>query len=806
MSIKIIKILLTLFSATSFAATSIQFNQIGYEKAGPKTAIFQIDGNSGSADSFTVFDKSNNSKFKGKAKAAVDGWNNKKYQILDFSQLESEGDYYIECGGAKSTQFTITDRILFEKTASSVVSFFNKMRSTDNDHAVPFFSDSNKTHDVYGGWYDATGDKGKYLSHLSYANYFNPQQIPFVVWSLLKSYELNSTRFSSMTPNIVSEAAWGADYLLRVLDPNGYFYITIFDGWGFQSRQICAWSNEEGNKSADHQAALREGGGMSIAALAKIARTGIHGDSSTSQYLAAAERAYKHLKEKNKDYVDDGKENIIDDYCGLLAAVELYLTTKSDNYLSDAESRARNLIKRNSTEGWFYSDDGSRPFNHASDEGLPIVALIEFLSTKSTLSDSVKTVIKNAVAWYVKNSMQESNPFNYPRQKVLSVSSSPNANIALNKTAKASQSESSPYNGPAAQAFDGDKNTRWASGSPYLDSSWIQIDLGNSYQISRVVLNWETACGKEYEIRTSLNGEDWTVAATVKNGSPGIKEISFSPVNGRYVRMQGISRSTSYGYSLFEFEVYGGTAEKGKIVEQYFIPHSNETGYWWQGENARLSSIATAMLMAAQIKDLLDQQVNTDAKRVAISSLDWILGKNPFGVCMLYGFGQTTYPSYESKNGFDNVIGGVCNGITAGVTNEEEVAWMPYSAGLDFWKNWRWIEQWLPHDAWYLLAIAQQSNLIDNPYSVKWKKNSLNRLSKVQIKVKNNSLSIKIPNAIKSDECRVEVVDLKGRTIQADYSFIAGNEITLKLRHFASGIYFVKVHENTEWQKFSVEF
>ena len=49
---------------------------------------------------------------------------------------------------------------------------------------------SDKKVDVHGGWYDASGDLSKYFSHLSFANYMNPQQIPMIVWNMFKGLDL----------------------------------------------------------------------------------------------------------------------------------------------------------------------------------------------------------------------------------------------------------------------------------------------------------------------------------------------------------------------------------------------------------------------------------------------------------------------------------------------------------------------------------------------------------------------------------------------------------------------------------------
>lgn len=788
------------------SAATIQVNQVGYERNGAKTAVYQCDESCSYITDFTVVDEAGTVAFSGKAASAVSLWNNRSFQVLDFSALEKAGKYTVVSGSLKSAVFSIGDNFLFEKTAPAVLGFFDSMRNTDNDHAIPFFADSSKTKDVYGGWNDATGDRGKYLSHLSYANYFNPQQIPMVVWALEKTYELDKSHLTGSTPDVKKLISWGADYLLRVLDPQDFFYITVFDGWGSQSRQICAWRDSEGKKTAEHQAGMREGAGISIAALARAARMEISGDSSSEQYLAAAERAYAHVKANNLKYIDDGKENMLDDYCGLMASTELYLATKKESYLTDAEASVEKIASRQTEEGWFWADDAkTRPFYHAADEGLPIVALVEFLNT-GTNSDAAKSTIKKAVEWYLKTSSAPENPFGYPCLMRISAGSSDNVNLALNKTCLASNSETTPYNGPAAQAFDGDLNTRWASGTPYSDSSWIQVDLGAEYNVNKVILNWETACGKEYEICVSTDGNNWTVASKQNSGAPGIKEIAFSPVKGRYVRMQGIKFATSYGYSIYEFQVYGTTATTGEFVKEFFIPHSNETGYWWQGENARVASVATALQMAIMVQSLFDQDTRTVAKKVAAFNLDWILGKNPFGICFLYGFGTTTYPAYPSMNGFPNYTGGICNGITSGPEDEKDIAWAPYGQGEYYWQNWRWIEQWLPHDLWYMLAVAQQSFMYDNPYHVinqSFKKQSLKH-DAPKISIIKNEIHLTLLSNKSADISSIEITDLKGRKIAPQVLSIKKNHVVISASDFATGFYFVRINRQNLWQQFSI--
>jgi beta-glucosidase len=109
---------------------------------------------------------------------------------------------------------------------------------------------------------------------------------------------------------------------------------------------------------------------------------------------------------------------------------------------------------------------------------------------------------------------------------------------------------------PASAAFDGDAGTRWSSA--FSDPQWIQVDLGSSQALSSVTLTWETAAAKAFQIQTSDDGSTWTTLSSITNGTGGTQTLSVNG-SGRYVRMYGTARTTQYGYSLWEFQVYGGS-------------------------------------------------------------------------------------------------------------------------------------------------------------------------------------------------------------------------------------------------------
>ncbi|MFD3678272.1 discoidin domain-containing protein [Streptomyces sp. NPDC058613] len=128
--------------------------------------------------------------------------------------------------------------------------------------------------------------------------------------------------------------------------------------------------------------------------------------------------------------------------------------------------------------------------------------------------------------------------------------------LSQGKPATASSSEGEAY--AASAAVDGNlTGTRWAS--QWRDAEWIQVDLGAVRNLSRVVLTWEGAFGKNYEIQVSDDGTNWRTAKSVTGSDGGTDEIAISG-SGRYVRMNGLVRSGGYGYSLWEFQVYGTTS------------------------------------------------------------------------------------------------------------------------------------------------------------------------------------------------------------------------------------------------------
>ncbi|MEV2240646.1 discoidin domain-containing protein [Micromonospora sp. NPDC049891] len=136
--------------------------------------------------------------------------------------------------------------------------------------------------------------------------------------------------------------------------------------------------------------------------------------------------------------------------------------------------------------------------------------------------------------------------------------------LSQGRPATASSTEGGAF--PASAAVDGATDTRWSSA--FSDPQWLRVDLGAKATITGVTLTWEAAYARAFQIQTSDDGNSWTTIHSTTNGGGGTQTLTVTG-SGRYVRMYGTQRATGYGYSLWEFQVFGevGGGGPGKPVE-----------------------------------------------------------------------------------------------------------------------------------------------------------------------------------------------------------------------------------------------
>jgi hypothetical protein len=596
---------LLLLSSTVVAQMHIVVDQVGYETAAQKQALVIADGTQASQDAPETFTLTDTDTGKviltGPFKPAgqVDQWG-RTFWLADFSSVQRPGNYKIaattKAGAITSCAFSINHNILERNTLSNIIFYFKGQRASGNMNRADAhlrLPDGSGYVDLSGGWYDATGDYGIHLSHQNPTSYFNPQQVPLVAWSCLESYRVlkarNNDNFSEYERRLLDEGLFGADFLVRMKRPGESFFESI----SAPGKDKLAKDRAIGNPNTRtkiktsvsdstekigaaegpyaYQASFRAGGGMSIAALALASTMPTSGDMDHAAYLKAAEDAFAFLSAHNRELLNDGKENILDDYCALMAATELYRATHKVTYLHAADQRANHLMARLISVGkyrnYWRANDDTRPFFHPSDAGLPVVSLLEY------------------------------------------------AQIA----------------GPAQQARVRDAVSR------------------------------------------SLHFELWITSET----------------------------NNPFGYARQLVRMGNGT-----VRSAYFFPHDTEAAPWWQGEDARLASLAAAARMAAPLYSG-DPAFQHQLQTYAWNQLHWILGRNPFDASMLVGSGHGNAPyMFFRSYKYTNAPGAIVNGITAAFNNEDGIAFNEGFARTGLDEDWRWTEEWLPHDAWYLYAVS----------------------------------------------------------------------------------------------------
>jgi hypothetical protein len=541
-----------------------------------------------------------------RASGAVQKWKDWYFWTLDFDEFTNEGRFRIECrtsdGGVSSFPFAVQQDLLERATVSNVINYFKDERSSGEidkaDRHLAFEGEKAGTVDAHGGWWDATGDYGKHLSHLSFSTYFNPQQIPLAVYSLFKSYAQANRRglqgFARYKARLLDEGMFGADYLMRVKVPGGSFYRSVSHGGVNQvpaERKIAGEMKrfgiqnapnegakdmvESANNDLEYEVSYRSGGGIAIAALAMASGYPVSGEFRNADYLKAAEDAFGFLEANNLKLINDGKENIVDDYCALAAATELYRATRAAKYKEAADRRARSLVARQISAGgyknYWRADDAERPFFHASDAGLPMVSLVYYAEIADPkMKEQVLATVRKSLEFELGITSEVNNPFGYSRE---------------------------------------------------------------------------------------------------------------------YVQDKSGARRTSF-----------------------FFPHNSDAAPWWQGENARLASVAAGARLAALALPQ-DAEFRKKLETFATNQLNWILGLNPFDSCMMNGVGRNNPPyMYFDSWEFTNTPGGISNGITGGFRDENDIDFLLTYRETGADNDWRWGEQWLPHAAWYLLAATTGSN------------------------------------------------------------------------------------------------
>lgn len=169
---------------------------------------------------------------------------------------------------------------------------------------------------------------------------------------------------------------------------------------------------------------------------------------------------------------------------------------------------------------------------------------------------------------------------------------------------------SSTKEGNPSYVADGNRDTRWAAEkNPH---EWIMIDLGEKMKVGGVRLNWETAYAKRYKVQLSDDGSHWRDVLNIDNGEIGVSEYFFTGKYARYVRMQGVELGSDYGYSLWDFDVYGDYGKSEGLDDTHFVRLRltdasgnliSENNYWRGHEPADFTAVNSMAKAKLKVKD-----------------------------------------------------------------------------------------------------------------------------------------------------------------------------------------------------------
>lgn len=153
-------------------------------------------------------------------------------------------------------------------------------------------------------------------------------------------------------------------------------------------------------------------------------------------------------------------------------------------------------------------------------------------------------------------------------------------NLAASKVTTVSSIENSTYIG--AKAVDNLMTTRWASILPGKNAEWIIVDLGEVYLLDHIIIKWQ-CFASAFNVQVSVDGATWATVKALTGQVASVRleatnDVTFTPTQGRYVRVQGVTRGSQWGYSIFELMAYGDpvatpctSAEEAACTSQFNV-------------------------------------------------------------------------------------------------------------------------------------------------------------------------------------------------------------------------------------------
>ena len=393
LSMRFIVTLIFLISISSFAQEKVHLrvNQLGYLPGESKVAvIFSKAAVNQKINLLKVSDLSIVKSFKPQKVTHGDWGVFEHYYEVDFSKVSQEGKYYLETAKTKERSVTFDIKsTAYDGYSETLLTFMRQQRCGYNPtldvychqkDGFSFYGPMADTTfvDASGGWHDA-GDQLKYLITTSYATAH-----------MLKTYELYPEKFKDLVdalgkpgangiPDILDEAKWGLDWMMKLHpSPDALIHQVADDrdhagykmpdndnsdyGWGANSYRTAYFADGKPQGLGKFKSAatgVSNLAGRSTAAFAIAARIWKYDAAFAERCSKAAHSLYALGREKegfqqgnsvkapyryNEDTFNDDME---------WGAAEMYLLTKSEDYLTQAKEYA---LKSNTIDSWTVKD------------------------------------------------------------------------------------------------------------------------------------------------------------------------------------------------------------------------------------------------------------------------------------------------------------------------------------------------------------------------------------------------------------------------------------------------------------------
>ena len=340
------------------ARPMITLNQVGFLTNQVKEAVFRKDPDKGLDTAFDIINVTTNESVYSASVTPLANRNESSNEICgyaDFSAFKTPGTYKIVGNNTgESYKFTISESV-YNDLANDTIMMLYKQRcgevlaesETDkfaheacHQDKATVYGTSTKL-DVSGGWHDA-GDYGKYV--VAGAQTVADLLLTYEKYGNVFTYDNYVTGTDNTIPDILEEAMWELDWMLKMQKDNGEVYhkVTTLD---FPENKVSALDDTAKLYIAPASYAATADFAAVMAKAAYILKTENIATEKATAYENAAKNAYAALANmsktsfKNPTDIDPGKistgeypDSELDDEL-TWASIELYFLTGTKTYL-----------------------------------------------------------------------------------------------------------------------------------------------------------------------------------------------------------------------------------------------------------------------------------------------------------------------------------------------------------------------------------------------------------------------------------------------------------------------------------------